>query len=280
MIVVTGAAGKTGQAVLRALARRGAATRALVRPGRAAPEAAGEVVYGDLADPAALGAALRGAQAVYHICPNMHPEEIALGERLIAAAEAAGGVHVVYHSVLHPQAEAMPHHWHKLRVEERLFESRLPYTVLQPTAYMQNLLAGWPAIVERGVYAVPYPPEAALSLVEVNDVGEAAARVLTEPGHHFATYELCGTAPLTQTAVAEALSEAVGRPVRAEAVPLEAWERNARAAGLGEYAVQTLLAMFRYYARHGLAGNPHTLGWLLGRPPTPLPQFLAAAALA
>jgi hypothetical protein len=36
-------------------------------------------------------------------------------------------VRLVYHSVLHPQTEQMPHHWHKLRVEEMLLESRLPW---------------------------------------------------------------------------------------------------------------------------------------------------------
>ncbi|MGA8653421.1 MAG: hypothetical protein WB677_22900, partial [Xanthobacteraceae bacterium] len=59
-----------------------------------------------------------------------------------------------------------------------------------------------------------------------------------------------------------------------EAEPLAAWEARARAAGMGEHERATLAAMFRYYAEHGLVGNPNTLRWLLGRPPTGLAAFL------
>ena len=102
----------------------------------------------------------------------------------------------------------MPHHWAKLRVEEMLLASGLDVTILQPTAYMQNILAGWPGIVADGVFWVPYPVETRLSLVDLQDVGAAAARVSTEPGHEGATYELVGTAPLSQIA---SLSRAMQR---------------------------------------------------------------------
>ncbi len=69
----------------------------------------------------------------------------------------------VYHSVLHPQIEAMPHHWAKMRVEEMLFAAGFDLTILQPTAYMQNILGAWRGIVEDGVFRVPYPVETRLS---------------------------------------------------------------------------------------------------------------------
>jgi uncharacterized protein YbjT (DUF2867 family) len=117
----------------------------------------------------------------------MNPAEVEIGEGVIVAACAAGVEHVVYHSVLHPQTEAMPHHWSKLRVEEKLFESGLAYTILQPAAYMQNVLAYWEAIMEHGVYPVPYAVEARLSMVDLEDVARSAALILTEPGHIGAT---------------------------------------------------------------------------------------------
>jgi hypothetical protein len=51
------------------------------------------------------------------------------------------------------------------------------------------------------------------------------------------------------------------------------WERNARANGLGDYQVETLLKMFHYYESYGFWGNPRVLGWLLGRQPTDFPAF-------
>jgi NAD(P)H dehydrogenase (quinone) len=289
MILVTGAAGKTGKAVIKAVAARGAQAggievRALVhRAGQiaeAAAQGASEVAVGGFDDPAALAQAASGATAIYHICPNVSPHEKSYAQAVVTAAKAAGVRRFVYHSVLHPQIEAMPHHWAKLRVEEMLLSSGLDVTFLQPTAYMQNILAGWRSIIEEGIYRVPYPVDTRTSLVDLRDVAEAAALVLTEPGHVGAAYALVGTAPLTQIEVADVLSAALGRPVRAVAEPVEAWDARARAAGMGHYQRDTLAAMFRSYAANGLVGNANVLGWLLGRQPATLAQFAADAACA
>ena len=278
MILVTGAAGKTGRAVIRALRASGLAVRALVhRPAQAqlvVDSGAQQVVAGDMRIETTMDQAAQGIRAIYHICPNMSPDEVTIGQVTMNAARAAGVEHFVYHSVLHPQTEAMPHHWQKLHVEELLFESGLPFTILQPAAYMQNILASWDTIVEQGTYRVPYAVDTRLGMVDLEDVAAAAAIVLANAGHTGAIYELAGAEVLSQTAVARILEQQLGQPVRAQPVPLEAWERGARASGLGEYQVDTLLQMFRYYERHGFWGNPHVLGWLLGRPPTTFTAFV------
>jgi uncharacterized protein YbjT (DUF2867 family) len=170
----------------------------------------------------------------------------------------------------------MPHHWNKSRVEEALIESGMDFTILQPTAYMQNLVGGWD-LVRRGVLRNPYRVETRLSLVDLEDVADAAAMVLTRDGHRGATYELAGTLPLSQVQVAGILSDALGRPVTAEAESLEVWETRARAAGIGDHLRAVLLAMFRHYEGFGLIGNPNTLRWLLGREPTTLAEFAIRA---
>jgi uncharacterized protein YbjT (DUF2867 family) len=281
MILVTGAAGKTGRAVIRALTAKGEAVRALVhRPEQIrSVEALGaqQVVVGDMRLRATMDQAAQGVRAVYHICPNVSPDEVAIGQVAMVTARSAGVEHFVYHSVLHPQIEAMPHHWQKLRVEEQLFESGLCYTILQPTAYMQNVLAHWDQIMEQGVYPVPYAVETRLGMVDLEDVAEAAAVVLTEPGHAGAVYELAGAEVLSQTEVATILGQQLAHPVRAETVPLEMWERRARESGLGDYQVETLVKMFRYYERYGFWGNPRVLSWLLGRSPTTFAAFIERA---
>lgn len=281
MILVTGATGKTGQAVIAALAARGGhSLRALVQPASQNSTAAkqlsshADIIPGDLLNTDSLAAACSGVQALYHICPNVHPQEVAIGRLIIEAARTAGVARFVYHSVLHPQAETMPHHWHKLRVEEMLCAAQLPFTILQPCAYMQNLLPDWRTITGRGVHSVPYPRDTRLSLIDLADLAAVAAKVLTEPGHLGATYQLCGTPGLTQTELAECLSRQLNRPVRAEAIALDDWEAAARTRGLNDYAVSTLLAMFRYYALHGLSGSPNVLRWLLDREPATLAAFV------
>ena len=105
-----------------------------------------EVVVGDLLDADVWRLATTAVSTIYHIAPNMHPQEVRLGQLMVAAARAIGNCRVVYHSVIHPQIREMPHHFSKLKVENVLFNSGLIYTVLQPTAYMQNLLTYLPAI--------------------------------------------------------------------------------------------------------------------------------------
>ena len=278
MILVTGAAGKTGRAVIQALSEVDASVRALVRrPDQVQMiESLGakEVVVGDMNSSSTIERAMQGVRAVYHICPNVSPQEVSIGKILIAAAQNAGVEHFVFHSVLKPGTEAMPHHWNKLRVEEQLIQSGLPYTILQPAAYMQNILVHWESITSEGIFPVPYPAETRLSLVDLHDVAQAAARVLTEPGHNFAIYELVGVEGLSQAELAHILSLEIGRSVQVSPIPLETWQEQAKERGLGDYQIETLISMFHFYQRYNFLGNPHILSWLLNRPPNSFSVFV------
>ena len=277
-ILVTGAAGKTGQAIIRALAKRNMYVRALIYQSdqdlvvRSA--GADETISGDMRSEQVLLQALQEVKLVYHICPNMSPHELEIGKTLISAAQKTGLERIVYHSVLHPQVEDMPHHWQKLRMEEQLFKSELPFTILQPAAYMQNVLGYWRSMLEVGIFSVPYSVDAPQSMVDLEDVAEAAARVITEAGHEFATYELCGLQALSARDVAEAMSRLLEKPVQAVRQDPHDWEQKARASGMDEQTMTGLLKMFAYYDNFGFTGNPHVLTWLLGRPPRQFDEFV------
>jgi uncharacterized protein YbjT (DUF2867 family) len=277
MILVSGASGKTGSAVLHALARKNLPARALVHRDDQieAAGAAGAVdaIRGDLGSLADLEQAMAGVEKVYHICPNMHPDELPIAMRVVTAAKKMGVGQIVYHSVLHPQIEGMPHHWNKMRVEEYLFTCGLPYTILQPCAYMQNISAYLPAVIRDGIYAVPYAPETRISIVDLEDVAAAAVRVLSEPGHEGAIYELVGPQPLSQAEVAAVLERVLARPVRAQAVGLDNWIENAKRGGMASYMLETLVKMFVYYEQNGFSGNSRVLEWVLERPATTFETF-------
>jgi NAD(P)H dehydrogenase (quinone) len=234
MMLVTGAAGKTGQAVVRNLVAQGAPVRAFVRTAEQATAllalGAAETVVGTFAAADDLVRACTGAATIYHICPNMHPDELQIGRNLLTAAQQTGVARCVYHSVLHPQVEAMAHHWQKLRVEELLFQSGLAYAIVQPAAYMQNVLANWPEVVATGVYRVPYAAHTRLGMVDLADVAAAVTRLLLEPALDFGSYELAGGEILTQDAVAAQMAAHLGRPVRCAAVDRAAWAAAARGA--------------------------------------------------
>jgi NAD(P)H dehydrogenase (quinone) len=279
MVLVTGASGKTGRAVISALAGRGQLVRALVHRAPAVEvvlaAGAGEVVVGDMLDECDLRAACRNVAAIYHICPNLHGAEVAMAEMLLRAMAEEGVRRIVYHSVLHPQVEAMPHHWRKMRVEELLFTQDVCWTILQPAAYMQNVFAAWRGIVEEGVYRVPYAVSTRLGMVDLADVAFVAAAVLTEAGHEHGIYELAGAETLDQEQVASVLAQQLGRAVVAEEIPRVEWAEGALRAGQSAEAVDTLLQMFVYYEQYGFSGNATVLETLLRRQPTTFAQAVA-----
>jgi len=274
MILITGAGGKTGKALVKELSEVESICAFVHREEHvlvAKSIGAEKVIVGDMRDRSAIRSAMEGIRSVYHICPNMHPDEFIIGEMVNSTAREAEVEHFVYHSVLHPQTEKMKHHWGKLRVEEMIFESGIPFTILQPAPYMQNLLAGWKSIVEDGVLIVPYSVESKFSFIDLEDLAEAAKIVVTEPDHKNAIYELAGTNPISHIEVAEILGRVLARDVRAEKEEIRDW--RFRSAGISEFAIVNLIKMFEYYDQWGLVGNPNILKWILKREPNTLELF-------
>lgn len=274
MILLTGAGGKTGKTLVRLLSKDESVAAFVHHEKQISTlESLGaeKVIAGDLRSETDVHSAMQGVQSVYCVCPNMHPDEVGIGKLVIAEAQKAGVEHFVYHSVLHPQTEKMSHHWGKLRVEEMIFESGLPFTILQPAPYMQNLLAGWNEIVNQGIVHVPYSVRAKFSFIDLEDIAAVAQIVLTESGHKNSVYELAGTPPLSHIEVAEILGRGLNLEIQAEKEELREWRLRAR--GLSEYALENLIRMFEYYDKWGLAGNPNVLRWILKREPTSLESF-------
>jgi len=278
MILLTGAAGKTGKAILSNLGQHGVRVRSLVRSTKQAEEiknlGSTEIFIGDLRDSDALARSMTGVSRIYYICPNMAPDELEIGKNLVNIAKSSGVTHFVYHSVFHPQIEAMPHHWQKMRMEEFIFTSGLDFTILQPCAYMQNILGSWKSIIEQGIYPIPYATTSRISIVDLADIAAVAETVLTQRGHSGAIYELAGPEPLSQDEVAQILSTELEREVKAVNLDRHQWVEHAQKSGVNDLAISTLLKMFEYYERNGLAGNPNVLNMLLKRNATKFSEFI------
>jgi uncharacterized protein YbjT (DUF2867 family) len=270
VIVVTAAGGATGAAVVRALWSRGERVRALVGSSQPRPELtalSADVVATDLTDPAAVEPLLAGADALYLIWPNFDPGETAGAVALLGAARRAGVARVVYHSVLRPQARSMPHHAAKDRVEEALDASRLTWRVLQPCAYADNLHGQLADVAATGRFRSPWGLAQAQSLVDLRDVADAAAVLLTAEGLDGGTFEAVGPEPLAAPRIAALLGEWLGRDVRAvDAVP--------DGPVPVEYAARCTRLMFDHYRAHGFTGSPWVLEGLLGRPPRTFAEHL------
>lgn len=271
-----GASGKTGRAVARALAARGFRVRAAVRsPGSAGTvyaAGASELAVLDLETGAGLERALEDVWGVYHLAPNVHPDEVGMAERVTTSAAAAGAGRLVFHSVLHPDDASMPHHLRKAQAEGVVRSAGVPWTVLRPAAYHQNLVPA--ALV--GEIAVPYSLDSPFTNVDLGDVALVAATVLSEPGHEGQVYDLAGPEALTVREMAARASEVLGRSVAAVETDRGAWETGPGAA-LPDTTREDLLAMFESYDREGLVGGSAWLWALLGHLPTTWAEAVAAA---
>lgn len=267
-MLVTGASGGTGRRVVAALSRRNIDIRAFVRRKEVCDSlsalGASEFALGTLEDDASLGEACKGVDTVLHICPPMHPQEDVIAKRLTDICMKSGVERLILWSVLHPVVH-VPHHRRKLEAETGLIESGMPYTILQPSRYMQHLLPIWKQVQESSVHSLPFSTRSRFSLVDLSDLAEAAAVVAAEDGHEFATYQLAGPQALSQDDCARMLSDLLGKPVRAEERPLDAFLDQARKNGMPEWRIENMAIMNRHYTAHGLVGNPNVLAWLLKR---------------
>lgn len=278
MLFLTGAAGKTGRSILQALSASGIEAKVLVRSSNQADPIRSignfEIVIGDLRDSSTFESKMADVDTIYYICPNIAPDELEIGNKLIEISRANHVERFIYHSVLHPQIESMPHHWQKLRFEETIFASGIDFTILQPCAYMQNILAGWNKVLTEHKYVIPYNVSARLSIVDLDDIGEAAAKIIAGSNYSNTILELAGPEPLTQSEVAVKMSEALGFQVEAVEQPRKEWENNARKNGMDDRQIGILLKMFEYYDQYGLVGNSWVLEQLLERKATTFKQFI------
>jgi uncharacterized protein YbjT (DUF2867 family) len=162
----------------------------------------------------------------------------------------------------------MPHHAAKDRAEQTLDTAGLAWRVLQPCAYAQNLDEEVRRAAETGVLRSTWGLRTAQSLVDVADVGEAAAVLLTEDGLDGGTFEVAGPEPLTAPRLAELIGGALGREVVAtDVVPAGDVPVS--------YRARCLRLMLDHYRAHGFVGSPRVAGALLGRPPRSYAEHLA-----
>jgi uncharacterized protein YbjT (DUF2867 family) len=272
MILIVGASGGVGIPAVKHLVKREARLRALT----SRPESAErlqklgihETILGDFRNDADVARAVEGVDAVLQIPPRFTQDEAAIGLRVVTAAKAARVGHYVFVSAFHPQMRQMDHHWSKLLVEEAVIESGLPFTILQPAMFMQNIRVEWPAIRERGVYPRPYSADRKMALVDTDDLGEAAAIVLTECGYRGAAFELASGESLTHGEMAAIIAAESGKPVRAIVRDQGEWAGWARQHGWSEWSIEAYLKMCRHYDAHGYpGGNALVLTTILGRAP-------------
>jgi uncharacterized protein YbjT (DUF2867 family) len=280
MILVTGATGLVGGAVVRQLTAQGVPVRAMVRSREKAAALAGptvETVVGDFARPETLGPALQGVTRALLISHH-DVGQVELQGNFVEAARRAGPVHIVKLSGL-GTAPGSPLHsgrWHA-GTEAQIRDADLPWTFLHPPYFMQNLLRAAPAVAAHGVLTGAMQ-EGRIAMVDARDVAAVAVAALTVPGHAGQTYVITGPEALSHARVAEILSEAVGRQIVYRDIGLDAFREQMLGSGTPPWLVDVRME-FTSFLREGFAARvTDTVLRTTGRAPRALAVFAAEHA--
>ena len=277
-ILVTGATGQVGSAVIDALrACDDTAVRAAVRnvanaTAKWGGDANVQPVAFDFLDRASQDLALADCDSLFVLRP---PQLTGDFGDLIERAAHHGVTHIVFLSVQGAERNRfIPHH----KIEQRLMSSGVPYTLLRPAYFMQNFTSTLhDELVRRHRIFLP-AGNARFTLVDVDDIGRVAARVLTQAGtqHHGQAYTLTSQMPLTFQQMAEQLSAGLGTPIRYGSPSPWDFYRTLRRDGREPGLILVMLLLHMLPRFTGTPPVTHTVAELTGRPPIEFAQFVAA----
>lgn len=289
--LVVGARGRVGREVLVALSRRDVDVRALVRKpgslGVALPRVT-EVV-GDLEDPKSLDAALAGVQSAFFVTPHVVNEE-ALGAGFVDAARRAGVKRLVFASAFHPDFTSvwgfrlfvglmglLTHYGPKLRVEGLVRRSGLDPVILMPSNFFQN-----DELFLREIRTGTYPQPLGLkgvNRVDCADIGEAAARAMTDESIRSGAWPLVGPElALTGPECAAVWAKALGRDVAYQG-SLDHW-RTLVQDRMHEREARDFGKTYALFQRSRVAASNAAIAKcaeLLGRPPRSYADYVGEA---
>lgn len=246
MILITGAAGASGSAVIREFAGNNVPVRALVRHAARARELEQfptlDVVVGDMLRPETLGPVLDGVDRALLIS-SAGPEMLDTQCRFIDAARQAGVGHIVKFSGKESGIGFDPLRFRFTRmhelIEDYLEASGVAWTHLRPSQFMQVYLREGPIIAAERALFLPLE-NVALSPIDVRDVAKVAFAVLCGNDQEGKSYEMTGPEALTMSEVAERISRAIGRTVRYVDVAPAERRQALLAGGMSAYMADAL----------------------------------------
>jgi NAD(P)H dehydrogenase (quinone) len=280
-LLITGAAGRTGGSAARLLLERGHRVRAMVHrfDDRAAAlrDGGAEVFVGDLNDIDDVRKAAEGVSAAYFVYP-IAPGLLDATATFAQAAEEAGVSAVVNMSQISARrgapSDAARIHW----LGERVLDwSPVAATHLRPTFFAEWFtIFGAAGIRDEGVLRLPFG-NGRHAPITAEDQGRVIAAILEHPEEHAGqVYPLFGAVEMNHHEIAEAISQALGRPVRYEPVDIPTWIDGIKAQGFSSFLGQHLSNVAVDYVNGIFAGTNDLVERIGGEKPTTVEEFITA----
>jgi uncharacterized protein YbjT (DUF2867 family) len=255
-ILVYLAAGVQGSAVVHAALRRGLKVRALVRDRERAaallPPSV-ELAEGDLRDAASLRAASTGiSHAVLQIPIGSQGDMRIQADNAVSASLASGMKSIVLKlaSASRPAPCEEPSFVANAMIEDVVRASRLPFTIVRPTMYLDNLLkpSARKDIVEHGIFAPPIAESQRIAWTSVEDCARAAVTLL-ERGIVLGDHRVAGPESVDGNELVTRIGAGLGRRIAYRQQPLDEFERDVDAA-MGPGTGRRVASKFRFFASH------------------------------
>lgn len=281
-IVVFGATGNLGRLVVRDLLSRGVAAHDIRASGRSVgrltefADQGVEILAVDYEDPATIDSALDGAEKVLLISGSDLSKRAAQHRMVIDSVKRHGVGQLVYTSVLRATETTLAIGPDHVATEKHILESGLPYTLLRNGWYTENYAGSVLGAAQSGVI-LGSAGQGKISSAARADFAEAAAVVLTTPGHEGKTYELGGHPDWTLPELAEVTSELLGRSVVYRDLTSEEHRKALEEAGMAD-AADFAVGLDADTKAGQLFTESQDLQRLLGHPSTPLIDALRPIA--
>lgn len=247
MILVTGATGNTGRAVVAGLQAAGVSVRAMVRHAEQATRfpTGVEVVVADMVRPDSLPAAVQGVDQMLLISP-LSPDLVEMQGRMAHAAREGGVRRIVKISteIANPESEALIGCWHGL-AEQAVADTGLAFFHVRPCNFMQNLYSFASEIDSTGSFSAPMA-SARISLIHVEDLAAVTVAVLLKSDLANGSLVVTGADRPTYGEFAQQMGAATGRPIRYEATTPDIAEQRFLAAGMPVWKARELVLMYAH----------------------------------
>jgi uncharacterized protein YbjT (DUF2867 family) len=272
-VLVTGATGNTGSGLVPALRNAGVDVRVFVRDAaKAQPlkDVGAEIVTGDLDQPETIEPAVEGVDKIYLLTWN-GPTQAQQVQNVLDAASQAGAPHIVRHSMWGSENSRIIQQGDQ--AERAVKSSGLPWTLLKPTFFMQNLMMAAQTIVSDGVIYWDVG-DGKISMIDVRDIVDVAAAVLTGSGHEGKSYILTGPEAISLHYAAATFSKVLGKDVRYVSVPGEAALESMLNMGLPEWIARGYGELMEGFSEGFASSTTDDVETLTGHPARSFEQFV------
>ena len=272
-ILVTGATGNTGSLLVPRLRKADVDVRVFIRDESKAQtfkDMGAKVILGDLDKPETIEPAVDGVDKIYLLTWN-GPTQEQQAENIIKTAQNNGNPHIVRHSMWGPENSRIIKQG--AQVEEAVKSSGLPWTMLQPTFYMQNTMMAAQSIISDGMIYWDMK-DGKLGMIDVRDIVDSAFSVLTGKGHEGKSYILTGPEPVSFHDVARIFSKVLGKDVKYVNVPGEAAMQSMIGMGLPEWIAKGYVELSEGFSENFANKATNNVTTITGHPARSFEQFV------